>query len=140
MWVDRNIKPKQDTPVKIDRSQLMNVPVEYDDDVERARTDPLLLPTPEDKPNLEIGHSKSTNSRRSVLGGGNNPSTASTFSSVPIGNKTKHNRIPVTKPNQVSWADRVRGNNTRTSLLQDTAGKGYFDTIGDYASKLISLS
>ena len=75
-----------------------------------------------------------------MLGGGNIIHTATTFSSDPISNKTKHNKIPVTKPNQVSWADRVRGNNTRTSLLQDTAGKGYFGTIGDYASKLISLS
>ena len=75
-----------------------------------------------------------------MLGASNNTRTAAGFSPVPTSYKTKHNRIPVTKSNQVSWADQVRGNNTKTFLLQDTTGKGYFDTIGDYASKLISLS
>jgi hypothetical protein len=120
MWVDMNTKPKQGTPFKVDRSQLMNVPIEYDDDAERAKTDPLLLPEPKTKPNSLTDQSKSTSSRRSVLGGGNNTSTASTLSSHAIGNKTNHNRIPVTKTNRVSWADRVRGNNTKNEFLPDT--------------------
>ena len=141
MWVDMNTKPKQGTPFKRDRSQLMNVPIDYDDDAERAKTDPMLLPSPNIQPNPTIDQSKSANSCRSVLGASNNTRTTPGFSPVPTSYKTNHNtRIPVTKPNRVSWADRVRGNSTRPPVLHDTSGKGYLDTIGGYASKLVSLS
>ena len=36
-------KPKQGASYRLDRSHLMNVPVEYDDDVERRLTHPALL-------------------------------------------------------------------------------------------------
>ena len=78
---------------------------------------------------------------KNVLGASNNTRTAPGFSPVPTSYKTNHNtRIPVTKPNRVSWADQVRGNSNRPPVLHDTSGKGYLDTIGGYASKLISLS
>ena len=53
MWVDVLTKPKQGAPFNKDRSKLMNVPVEYNDDEERAKTHPLLFPkedveTPQD--------------------------------------------------------------------------------------------
>ena len=143
MWVDMNTKPKQGTPFKVDRSLLMNVQIDYDDEVERANTDPLLLPTPNTEPKSTINQSKSVNSCRSVLGASNNTQTATGFSSDPTSYKTNHNRIPVTKSNQVSWADRVRGNNTKNTLLPDTTRRnrtGYFDMIGKYATNLVRLS
>ena len=72
MWVDMNTKPKQGTPFKRDRSQLMNVPIDYDDEAERAKTDPMLLPAPDNHPKPTINQSKLVNSRRSVLGARNN--------------------------------------------------------------------
>ena len=44
MWIDMHTKPKQGTPFRTDRAKLMNCPVNYDDDVERANTHPSLLP------------------------------------------------------------------------------------------------
>ena len=43
MWCDILNKPKQGVSYRLDRSHLMNVPVEYDDDVERKLTHPALL-------------------------------------------------------------------------------------------------
>ena len=47
MWSNILNKPKQGPPFKKDRSILMNVPVDYDDEVERKATHPGLLPTGE---------------------------------------------------------------------------------------------
>ena len=44
MWADVNTKPVQGMLFRIFRSDMMGVPVEYDDDVDRRRTHPLLLP------------------------------------------------------------------------------------------------
>ena len=44
MWADVNTKPVQGELYRIFRHQMMGVPIEYDDDVERRRTHPLLLP------------------------------------------------------------------------------------------------
>ena len=44
MWIDMHTKPKQGTPFRTDRAKLMNCPVDYDDNVERANTHPSLLP------------------------------------------------------------------------------------------------
>ena len=44
MWVGMLTKPKQGTPFKKDRALLQNVPIDYDDKVERKRTHPVLLP------------------------------------------------------------------------------------------------
>ena len=47
MWADVLTKPKQGGPFRLDRSHLMNVPINYDDDAERLKTHPLLLPLDE---------------------------------------------------------------------------------------------
>ena len=44
MWADVNTKPIQVGLYQIFRHQMMGIPIEYDDDVERRRTHPLLLP------------------------------------------------------------------------------------------------
>ena len=44
IWADVNIKPVQGAILRIFRSEMMGVPVEYNDDVEQRRTHPLLLP------------------------------------------------------------------------------------------------
>ncbi len=44
MWSDLLNKSNQGMPFKRDRSVLMNVPVEYDDQAEFFRTHPYLLP------------------------------------------------------------------------------------------------
>ena len=43
MWCDILNKPKQGASYRLDRSHLMNVLIEYDDDVERRLTHPALL-------------------------------------------------------------------------------------------------
>ena len=47
MWADILNKPKQGAAFRLDRSHLQNVPVAYDDEVERKSTHPSLLPTGE---------------------------------------------------------------------------------------------
>jgi hypothetical protein len=44
MWADVNTKPLQGKKFRMMRGQVMGIPVEYGDDVERQRTHPLLLP------------------------------------------------------------------------------------------------
>jgi len=44
MWADVNTKPLQGTKFRVMRAQVMGIDVEYDDDAERRRTHPLLLP------------------------------------------------------------------------------------------------
>ena len=43
MWTNVLNKPEQSVKFRLDRAELMNVPVDYDDDVERRRTHPKLL-------------------------------------------------------------------------------------------------
>ena len=43
MWADVLNKPKQGASFRRDRSHLMNVPTDYDDEIERSRTHPKLL-------------------------------------------------------------------------------------------------
>ena len=44
MWADVNTKPVQGELHRIFRHQMMGVPIEYDDDVERRRTHPSSCP------------------------------------------------------------------------------------------------
>ena len=44
MWADVNTKSLQGTKFQVMRAQVMGIDVEYDDDAERCRTHPLLLP------------------------------------------------------------------------------------------------
>ena len=43
MWCDVLTKPKQGATFRLDHSHLMNVPIDYDDDVESRRTHPSLV-------------------------------------------------------------------------------------------------
>ena len=47
MWADMNTKPTQGKLFRTQRSKVMGVPVDYDDEVERRNTHPLLLPPQE---------------------------------------------------------------------------------------------
>ena len=44
MWADVNTKPVQGLLFRKFRHEMMGVPVEYDDDVKRRNTHPMLLP------------------------------------------------------------------------------------------------
>ena len=44
MWADINTEPVQGQLFRTFRHHMMGVPVNYDDDVERRRTHPMLLP------------------------------------------------------------------------------------------------
>jgi hypothetical protein len=44
MWADVNTKPVQGLLFRKFRHEMMGVPVEYDDDVERRNTHPMLMP------------------------------------------------------------------------------------------------
>ena len=68
MWADVLTKPKQGKSFRLDRSHLMNVPIDYDDNVERRNTHPQLLPPDEDKPVQTLVPLAQSLHRRSVLG------------------------------------------------------------------------
>ena len=142
MWVDMNTKPKQGTPFRVDRSMMMNVPEDYDDDIEKANTHPLLLPIPAEKQPFirtfpTIDRPKPVNRRRSVLG---STDPKQTVGPIPLdrANKTK-TLTPVTKTNPVSWADTVRGNPRQEQTVQEPIRDRYLDTIGRYANRLNRL-
>ena len=44
MWADVLKKPKQEEDFFLDCSQIMNVSIDYDDEVKRKQTNPRLLP------------------------------------------------------------------------------------------------
>ena len=52
MWSDILVKPKQGSVFRKFRGHLMNVPTDYDDEAERLRTHPLLLPKEDDSKEL----------------------------------------------------------------------------------------
>ena len=52
MWCDILTKPKQGSVFRKFRGHLMNVPEDYDDEAERLRTHPLLLPKEDDPTTL----------------------------------------------------------------------------------------
>ena len=49
MWCDILTKPKQGSIFRKFRGHLMNIPQDYDNDAERLRTHPLLLPKQEEE-------------------------------------------------------------------------------------------
>ena len=113
MWADVITKPKQGGPFCLDGSHLMNISIDYNDEVERTNTYPLLLPKNK-RPALSL---KLMNNRlhitpivylRSVLG---------TTSPGPLkpapGTHPSHVILPVTRilePHRKTllWADRIR--------------------------------
>ena len=57
VWVDMLTKPKQGAPFRIrrDQSMLMNIDIDYDDELEKKNTDPRLLPSPDkERPSIPI--------------------------------------------------------------------------------------
>ena len=48
MWADGNTKPLQGAGFRLFRSKVMRIPEDYNDDAEKVRTHPLLLPTPKE--------------------------------------------------------------------------------------------
>ena len=44
MWEDGNTKPLQGAEIKLFRSKVMGISEDYEDEAERVRTHPLLLP------------------------------------------------------------------------------------------------
>ena len=50
MWINMHTEPKQGTPFRLNRSKLMSIPVEYDDEKEKRNTNPMLLPSEKKKP------------------------------------------------------------------------------------------
>ena len=68
MWTDVLNKPEQGAKFRLDRAELMNVPVDYDDDVERRRTHPKLL-SRDDQADMVKAQTKGRGiHHRSVLG------------------------------------------------------------------------
>ncbi len=45
MWANVLTKPQKGGSFRLDRSHLMNVPINYNDDTKRLKTNPLLLPS-----------------------------------------------------------------------------------------------
>ena len=101
----------------------MNVDIDYDDELERKNTDPHppLLPNPDKEtpfipiphpdPKIERSRARTSNRRRSVLGSPIINSKSGPSQVEPNPNKTRNNKIPITKPNhvpQVTWADIAR--------------------------------
>ena len=48
MWEDDNTRPLQGAGFRLFRSKIMGVTENYDDEAERVRTDPRLLPKPKE--------------------------------------------------------------------------------------------
>ena len=103
MWSNVLNKPKQGAPFRKDPAMMMDVPVEYDNNVKYFRTHPNLLP-PEDKENLELDGSYKIplSSSRSVL---KNVRNQDKLLGVPV--KNIHARKSV---NKVNWSDMVHRN------------------------------
>ena len=68
MWADVLNKPKQGKAFRVDRSYLMNVPEDYDDEAERLQTHPELLPKDEPESVPTVQPEADCSRRRSVLG------------------------------------------------------------------------
>ena len=96
MWSDVLNKPKQGMSFRKDRAVLMNVPVEYDDDLELSRTHVDLLPSPKQVQSVTEKTSPVTDCR-SVLG--------------DIGNRDLRSR-----DEGVTWADKVRQGPARAGI------------------------
>ena len=111
MWVDILTKPKQGTPFKKDKELLQNVTIDYDDEVERKRTHPVLLPCHDthNKKNMDNQQAKPVFHHRNVLGIIPNPSNGTP---LRLGtSKQSH-----TNPRKVSIKDT---NKSYVDALQD---------------------
>ena len=115
-------KPKQGTPFRLNRSKLMNIPVDYDDEKEKRNTNPMLLPPEEKKssvpyidPYLEAKYAgiKKLNHRGSVLRDSTNcpliPASKAKIRATPVGANSLSTRTPK-RAKTITWADVARGN------------------------------
>ena len=115
-------KPKQGNPFKKDRALLQNVPIDYDDKVERKRSHPALLPRnyTHNKENLANQQAKPVVHHRSVLGIIPNP-----YNGTPLGlvlSKQSHanpRKVSIKDTNK-SYAEALQGS-TRPLLRWTTA-------------------
>ena len=122
MWIDMHTKPKQGTPFRTDRAKLMNCPINYDDDTERANTHPSLLPEFEVQTSA-IGRPKTPSHRGSVLRNKhkvNTPGISQTPEHTEVAASGIGQTAPVTvghqllrKPTRVRYSDVAR----RLSLI-----------------------
>ena len=117
MWADVLTKPKQGGPFRLDRSHLMNIPIDYNDNVEHTNAHPLLLPkdkcpAPSSKLMNNWLHITPIIHSRSVLG------NTSPGHRIPApGTQPSHVTLPVTPilepPRKtLSRADRTRASAT----------------------------
>ena len=68
MWTNVLNKPEQGAKFRLDRAELMNVPVDYNDNVERRRTNPKLLSSDNRADMLKAQTNDQGFHHRSVLG------------------------------------------------------------------------
>ena len=122
MWIDMHTKPKQGTPFRFNRSRLMNIPVEYDDEEKRKNTNPILLLSEEEKPfipyinpYLEAKYAgiKNLNHRGSVLRDSTNcpliQASKAKVRATPGGATSLSTQTPK-RAKTITWADVARGN------------------------------
>jgi hypothetical protein len=121
MWANILTKSKQGGPFRLNGSILMNVPINYDNNVKRRLTNPLLLPKDECSYLINNQVSPLLIHHRSVLGANKANSTHSsptnTYSLTHLVRPmTPTSKMPVTKkvsntfsaPPNNTWAERVR--------------------------------
>ena len=134
----------------------MNVDIDYNDELEQKKTDPRLLPNPDKEkpftriphpdPTVERSRARASNRRRRVLGSPIINSKSGPSQVEPNPNKTRNNKIPITKPNhvpQVTWADiarkeSIRKNDTTKARPQDSYG--WRGISRRYATRLAGLT
>jgi hypothetical protein len=109
MWADVLTKPTQGGPFRLDRSHLMNFPINYDDDVERTKTHPLLLPQDE-RPKLSPKQMNDQLNKTPII----HPwSVLETESPSPMKHIPGTRPLPVTQKldflkRSLTWADQTR--------------------------------
>ena len=135
-----NTKPKQEKSFRIDRNKLMNVPIDYNDELERANTHPDLLPKPQ---NPTVKRATPPDRRRSVLAGPTSGPTRDRESgpSVPTPlpgtpNKPKDPVQAKDPGQQVTWADRVRRSPIDGSPPVPSVRKRYFGKLDQLVTRL----
>ncbi len=95
MWSDVLNKPKNDIPFRKDCAKLMNVPVGYDDNVEKLNIHPDLLPKDESLETAGIRRSRILS--RSVLG------------DITNNGILKNGKNPENGRNSITWSEVAHG-------------------------------
>ena len=110
MSANVHTNPKQEAPFRLDRGHLMNIPINYNDDIEHSKTHPLHIPKDEcnARMNGQLPKAPLIHPRR-VLGTAHSSPPSSPISTCP----KMDDLLPVTQnskshPRSITWADRVR--------------------------------